>query len=259
MDELEEAIRCIDVKSTCACIPYAATKAAKGLVKEYLLAHQNFMLFLRSVPKSAKRQPTYHKHKASRPRNRFGSYRTLSLSVDELRLAEELWAFRSESAVWEAAGTEQMGRSSCLLVTYVDIETGLIRSSRGLPSGVLSSDFAEAFDTAWPAATLIQLQEAARIGGERLHMAYEFIGSTSIVVVSGACKTIPVELQIGMPEGRRLSPAFYIALASLARQCMGEMPGVGLDPPEEAIVAYHMMKDGTDAEQPDAAKCKDLV
>ena len=110
MRELEEAVRRIDVKSTCAGIPYVATKVAQGAIKEYLLAHQNFMLFLRVVPSSAKRQPTYHKHKAHRPRRRFASYRTLSLSADELRLAEELWASRSEAAIWAAACSEQMGR-----------------------------------------------------------------------------------------------------------------------------------------------------
>ena len=132
-------------------------------------------------------------------------------------MAEELWALVSEAAVWEAAGCEQMGRSSCLLVTYVDIEAGIIRSSHGLPSGVLSSDFAEAFDTAWPATMLLQLHETAGISGEQLHLACEVMMGTTVVVVRDSHRTDAVKLAAEMPEVRRLSPAFYIALASLAK------------------------------------------
>ena len=89
VDELDAALLRVDVSGRCAGIPYAAMKRASGGTREFLLAHQNAMLFFRAIPATAKRQPTYHKHKPSRPRRSFSSYRTLSLSVDELRLAEE--------------------------------------------------------------------------------------------------------------------------------------------------------------------------
>ena len=208
LEDLEAALRRVQVSSQTAGIPYAAMKQASGGVRFFLLAHQNAMLFFHAVPSYAKCHPTYHKHKPKRTGRFFSSYRTLSLSVDELRLAEVLWALDEEEKIWQSAGGEQMGRSSCMLVTFVDLETALIRTGQGLPVGALSSDFAEAFDTAWPAATILQLHEHARIRGEKLHMASEFIKDTTVYVVKGSQRTEPVELVVGMPEGRRLSPAF---------------------------------------------------
>ena len=90
-------------------------------------------------------------------------------------------------------------------------------------------------------------------------MAYRFIAGTRILVVSQAHKTVPVELMLGMPEGRRLSPAFYIARGSTARRCMKAPMGIGLDPSGEPVAAFHTAKDGTDAQLLDSAECEHLM
>ena len=78
----------------------------------------------------------------------------------------------------------------------------------------------------------MQLHEVAGLSGEMLHMAFRFIQDTQVYVVKGKQRTNAVTLDIGMPEGRRLSPAFYIALAAIARQCVGQaVSGLGRDPP----------------------------
>ena len=90
-------------------------------------------------------------------------------------------------------------------------------------------------------------------------MAHEFVQGTTLEVIQMSKKAATVKLMAAMPEGRRLSPAFLVALASIAGQCVGNLPGVGLDPLEAAILACHLSKDGSDEHQPEIAECWELL
>ena len=130
-------------------------------MRRLALANQNMSKFLRVIPGSWKTHPIYHELKPLKTPNVYKSYRTMGLSTLELRIAEELWTQEAEPLLRTAAGEEQMARDGAQLITYINVETGLIRSELDLPAAVMGTDLAEAFGTSHPATITVAMHEVA--------------------------------------------------------------------------------------------------
>ena len=186
-----------------------------------LLCVQNFARFLMVIPCRWKDQPTFHKRKQGKPQQKYPSYRTLSTNTVELRVAEELWALHHEQALWLSAGDSQLGRGDSLIAVLLGVETRLIRADLGLPIAEAFTDLAEAFDTIHAPAVILGISEGAGLTGEDLVLAAQMLHGSQVRVISGEAQAAPVPLVDGMPEGRRLAPAFFVAAARAFRAAAG--------------------------------------
>ncbi|CAK0820418.1 unnamed protein product, partial [Prorocentrum cordatum] len=120
----------------------------------------------------------------------------------------------------------QLGGGDSLIAAAMGLEVRLIRVVLGLPLGELFTDLAEAFDTVHPPALILSLADGAGLTGEDLMPAAGMVQGSAVHVVSRAAQSHPVHLEVGMPEGRRLAPAFFFCTA----QCFSKA----------AVLAYHM-------------------
>ncbi|CAK0798045.1 unnamed protein product [Prorocentrum cordatum] len=97
--------------------------------------------------------------------------------------------------------------------------------------------------------------------GEDLTTAATMVHDWSIGVTSGHVTPAPVPLTTGMPEGRRLALVFFACSArrfSIATAAVHL--GVGLDPPEEDMRAFHWCRRGTgDAAEPCRAAAEEAA
>ena len=79
------------------------------------------------------------------------------------------------------------------------------------------------------------------------------VHGSSLAVQSSGRRSTPVQLSCGAALGRRLSPAFFAATGRLfADAVRSDHVGIGLDPPREGVIAYHLAKSGTDSDMPKA-------
>ena len=84
-------------------------------------------------------------------------------------------------------------------------------------------------------------------------------GGAKVIVVHKSLRSTPIALTVGMAEGTRLSSAFFVAGArSLAQALNKEPAGVGLDLPENAVIAYHLTR-APESSKPDVARVKQIV
>jgi hypothetical protein len=159
----------------------------------------------------------------------------------------------------EAAGPTQSCRGDSFFVVFLEIEAGLIRMELSLPDVTAYTDLAAAHDTAWPEKTTVALHDVGQIHGEELVMAHQLQHGTEVSVVDGDDRSRWVSLT-GLPEGRRNASTFFAILASaFPRSLADRYVGVGLNPPEDAVIAYHMTKEGTTGACPDLAWCRQTV
>ncbi|CAK0906661.1 unnamed protein product [Prorocentrum cordatum] len=155
----------------------------------------------------------------------YSSYRTLSTNTVELRLAEELVALLRKDSIWAVAR-----------------QVRLIRADLGLPLGELFTDLAGTFDTGHPPALILSFADGAGLTREDLMLAAGMVQGSAVHVVPRAAQSHPVHLEVGMPEGRRLAPAFFVCTAQCFSKVLDPLryAGVGLNPFEAAVLAYHM-------------------
>ncbi|CAK0887525.1 unnamed protein product, partial [Prorocentrum cordatum] len=227
-EDLRDACDRIKVGKASAGLPYACLKEMPQGQGGLLLCVQNFARFLMVIPGRWKDQPTFHKRKHGKPQQQYPSYRTLSTNTVELRVTEELWALHHEHALWLSAGDCQLGRGESLIAVLLGVETRLIRADLGLPIAEAFTDLAEAFDTIHAPAVILGISEGAGLTGEDLVLAAQMLHGSQVRVVSGEAQAAPVALTDGMPEGRRLAPAFFVAAARAFRAAAGpDCGGVG--------------------------------
>jgi hypothetical protein len=258
--DLQAVLGKLPVDKKCQQFPYAAAKCCPPGCQLLLLAVQNISKFLCVVSERWKRQPMYHSHKPGRSRTTFSGYRTLALNGLELRISEELWAATNEALVWEATGQAQLGRYDCMFATMLNIESTLIRVELALPVGTIYTDNTEAFDTVWPVQVTVQLSAAVGLPPEEVLLANDMLQGTAVQIVSKGKASDAVQPTAGVPEGRRLAPVKFVAVAALFRTLPGaEHIQLGLDPPLGAICAYHRTKDGSDRHLPELPLCQKLL
>ena len=259
-ENLDDVLRFLNVRRCNSGVPYAAVTEAGPEHRGLLLAIQNMCRFCRVLPRPWSEQPTYHALKPGKPAQVIRSFRTLSSEELELRLAECLWALHHEEALWQLAGPCQFGRSDPRLAVLADVETSMIRDRLGLPLGVLHEDQVDAFTTTWTPYFLTRPEVRRLLGVEGLAMAQALLSEVVYVVVKEGMRAKPVCVRHTLPEGRRLSPAFFVAQAAAhAERQHHEPAGVGVDPPEEAVAAYQMVADGTLEVRPDKDACARLL
>ena len=257
--ELAKSTMNIDPTKECFGIPYAAVRADVPGHREALLQEQDMYRRLMVIPLWLKRQPVHGKRKTGKDKQLQASYRQLALSCAQLRTAEELWATRSEEILWLAVGPTQHCRSDSLLAVLIDIDASLVRMDLGLPEAVLATDLEEAHDTAWPEQMIVSMAEVAQITGEDLVLASELLVGTSIFIATPTDRSRPVPLT-GLPEGRRLATSFFAILATaFPRRLAGRHIGVGLNPPPEGVLWYHMTATGATNIEPDVHECRDMA
>ena len=254
--EYRAAVAHINPRKQCAGIPYAAVAEMPPGTEELERVGQDLGRNYLHVPRVLKRQPVHCHHKPGRPRQLQSSYRDIAQSKAQLRITEELWAGRSEEMVMDAVGPTQFCRGDSLFVVFLEIEAGLIRAEQGLPDVTAYTDLAEAHDTAWPEQTTVALHDIGQIRGEELVMAHEMRHGTEVAVIARDDRSRWVALT-GMPEGRRNASTLFAILASIFPRALADKyVGCGLDPPDHAITAYHMTKDGSTDQRPDVAWCR---
>ena len=148
-----------------------------------------------------------------------------------------------EEMLWAAAGEEQLGRGDSLIAGVMGLDVRRIRYEQGLPLGELFTGLAEAFDTAHIASVVLAAHEDAGIVGEDLVAAASMVEGSMVKVVSTHAQARPVELGNGMPEGRRLAPAFFACSARRFSRVLEEecFLGVGLNPREEAVFSLALI------------------
>jgi hypothetical protein len=100
------------------------------------------------------------------------------------------------------------------------------------------------------------MHDVGQIDGEELVMGYELLDGTEVSVTTSDDRSRWVPLS-GLPEGRRNSNCFFAILASAFPEALRDRHvGVGLDPPEHGVVAYHLFWNGTTGQRPDVATCR---
>ena len=89
--------------------------------------------------------------------------------------------------------------------------------------------------------TTLQLANSGCVAPADVCLAHDMMIGTEVFVVSDERESLPARLSVGMAEGRRLSPAFFSALAAHFRGdgCDDQL-AVGLNPPEEAALRFSL-------------------
>jgi len=254
MDELQDGLANIKASRAAAGLPYAAAVGSSLGVLELLLAAMNAMKLFMVVPAVLKCAPVYHTRKRGRDPLQYSSHRTLSPNNTELRVLEELWASRDIDALWAAAGPTQMGRTNPLYILLIDVDTTLTRIAQGLPTGAMDLDLEEAFGTMPHPQPLFELLSAgSAVPKEDMALVYQMLDGSAAVVQRKDVQVEPVRHQVGIPEGRKLGPGLYVAgAAGLSKVDAAAGSGVGLDPPDAAVIEYHVHSDGSDGGRPNA-------
>ena len=255
--DLELAVRSIDSSKSALGLPRAAINSMCEGSAALQLACQNRSRFFMIVPSFLKSGRVFHVHKKGKPCLLLSSYRTIVLSSPDLSIAEALWGARCTDDLWAAAGETQFGRRDALLVSVVELDASRIRQFQGLPDGVLYTDEKDAFTTTWPEHVVCQLHDVVGLAGEDLALSWSFLQDSTVSVAGKYARSCNTRLRMGMPEGRLLSPAFFVVAAASLQKASQHMPCLqGLDPPEEAVVAYLQHKDLSDAVLPDMQTCR---
>ena len=243
-ESLERACGCIDVRAECRGLPYAALLAEAPHMRALVLALHSFAFMLGMVPRLWTTQDLYHARKPKRDPQAFSSYRILGLNSAQGRLLEELW-MQSEPHLWQHVGALQEGRSESLIVVASDLAASSLRKSLRLPFGLVFTDRREAFDTQWRTPILENLQQVISCPASWL-IADELLQSTRMSIVKGGSRSACFSIGVGTIEGRKLSPLqFCIAQANLGKLADARMTGIGLNPPMEAVSAFHAFADGS--------------
>ena len=129
----------------------------------------------------------------------------------ECRVFEELWALEAMDELKVAAGELQGGFGDSMVENATSMNTHGIRKSLQLPSGDIFVDRREAFDRKTREEILMAIAEAKNISPRLWLMARAAIqGSTLRVVFRGQLSTT-ISPQVGVQEGRKLSPDLYCA------------------------------------------------
>ena len=244
----QEAKRNIKNSASCLGIPYAAILAESLPVIEALLATCSMSKRFGVVPALWLQQVAYHQGKPHKSRLSFDGFRELALQPLEARLLEELWALCAANKVKAAWGPLQDGGGDPLVAAALDFEVHAIRSDLQLPSGDLFTDKMEAFDRQWQAEALVILGTRAMISGGDYLMACDMLTRNALRVTSRGQLSRAINPPVGMGEGKKLSPLEYCLVAASEAEEIDEAPGIGigLNPPPEAVAAYHKSADNTD-------------
>ena len=259
-DEMDGADEKLGYTSCTADLPLASLGRGYGGHRCLRKAINNLCRFFGVLPPEWSEQPTYHKRKPGKPAHRLSSYRELSLCRVELRSCEQLWGARNSDPLWQHAGPTQLGRTDRLFVVFLEVEVGRIRLELQLPDGVFYGDSASAFDTIPPENIVVRMASRVGLVGEDLAIGDELLASPSLSVVSRDRRAQPVRPEVGFPEGRGTGPALYACGAAEYADCMQrDAAGVGLDPPETMVTAYHSTKDGLDNVEPDNKLAHELA
>ena len=81
-----------------------------------------------------------------------------------------------------------------------------------------------------------------------------------MVVCTRQNRLEPVDPGVGVPEGRVTSPmGFSIAASGIPEALQRACIGLGVDPPMDAVIAFHQTKDGTDTCSPQIERCRELA
>ena len=258
--DLELALKALDFGKSSMGIPRSALQDLSVGSAALQLACQNRARFFMRVPCLLKMGRVFHIHKRGKPRLQLSSYRTIVLSSPDLSLAEALWAAQCVEDLWAVAGEEQFGKRDAMMVCAMDVDASRIREFLGLPNGTLFTDERDAFTTTWPQDVVCKLHDLVGLGGEDLVLGWSFLQDATVSVSGKHARSLDVHLELGMPEGRLLSPAFFVVGAASLRASVADTPCVlGLDPPEEAIQAYLSSKDSSDSCFPDLILCRHLA
>ena len=256
---LDRADAKIGTSSHTADLPLASLGNGYGGHRSLRKSVNNLCRFFGVLPPEWSEQPTYHKLKPGKPKGKLSSYRELTLCRVELRSGEQLWSGRNSEALWQHAGGTQYGRTDTLFVVYLEIETGRIRMEQGLPDGVFYGDAKEAFDTI-PAENIVARMQRIGIQGEDLALGEELLARPWLTVVTGDRYAEAVQPETGVPQGRGTGPPLYACGATEYADCMqNDHQGVGLDPPDEMVQAFHSTKDGSDEMAPDDQLAQELA
>lgn len=136
------------------------------------------------------------------------------------------------------------------------MDSTLIRISLDLPLATLHVDLEEAHDTVLCEGYVCKAHHDAAISSEELGIGAALVCHSSVQVHLGPCKSRAVRLGIGFPEGRRLAAVTFASAAAGLPAAVGQVsPGVGLDPPEDAVIAYRLAADGSNLAPPLARQC----
>ena len=92
-------------------------------------------------------------------------------------------------------------------------------------------DLEEAFDTVWQPDIICRAHEIPNLSCEDLGLVSAMLAENQVSVRTIAFQSEAVPCHVGVPEGRKLSPAFFVAAASVFSKVASEdIIGVGLDP-----------------------------
>ena len=194
-------------------IPVAAAACRAPDMHILVLSIQNTIRFHMVMPRAWSISPTYHSHKPGRERRAYEGYRTLSFGSIDLRVAEGLWAERNLEQIWLMAGCTQLGGTDSLFVVLIDIDAMLTREDLGLPCGSFDVDLEEAFDTVWQPDIICPAHEIPNLSCEDLGLVGAMLAENQVSVRTVAFQSEAVPCHD--PEGRKLSPAFFVAAVSV--------------------------------------------
>ena len=243
-DDFFAACKAIDSHAECRGLPYAALLSENSDQRHFLWQLHRLALKLGMSAKLWTTQDLYHVLKPSRNPQALSSFRILGLNAAQGRLQEEIWA-QLQPKLWMHTGSFQEGRSECLMVVASDLCVIQMRSALGLPSSMVLVDRQEAFDSQWRPSMLLPL---AKLVPPRLWCVMdELHKNTSMSIVSGCNRSSPFTTKVGVVQGRKLSPlAFCIGQSALESAANEALAGLGMNPPIEAVVAFHANKDGSE-------------
>jgi len=246
---LSNACKGIDPSAECCGLPYVALLVSNPAHVSWVHSLDSLMHTFAVSPLVWTKQSLYHSLKPGRPPNSFMSYRVLGLNTAQGRLQEELF-IQFEPDLWRHTGKLQEGRQGCLIVVAADLCIASMRLELGLPFGLCLNDRKEAFDTQWRSGMLINL--ASGVSCPRSWcLADELLRTTSMSVVKCGARSRSFSSQVGVVQGRKLSPLeFCIGQQNLEQHAAQNMVGIGIDPPASAVEAYHRHKDGHSADEP---------
>eukprot|EP00435_Cladocopium_sp_Y103_P075802 s164_g65.t1 len=243
-DIMQEALSNLDVSAECRGLPYAALVAKSPSHLEWICLMHKLAFSLGISCGLWTKQDLYHSLKPGRAPQLFGSYRVIGLNSAHGRLQEEL-IYAQQAGLWSGTGAFQEGKSQCLIVVAADLCIAALRFAQRLPFGICFCDRKEAFDTQWRASMMVRLADC--VSEPRWWcIADDLLDTTFMSVVQGRHRSTWFSSNTGVVEGRKLSPVeFCIGQAVLEEYALVQLWGLGLDPPAEAVAAYHMHKDGS--------------
>jgi len=197
-----------------------------------------------------------HHGKPGKPHNRYEGFRELTRSFVEGRVLEELLGCRILEPLVEAAGIYQDGMGDATVANAASLDVHLCRKAQGLPSGDLCTDKLEAFDRKQMEPTMQDIATATSIHGIHLLLLAEAIQQGAMRICHEFLLSEPLKKQVGLIQGRILSPATYCASSASAATLVNSTRGVGvgLNPTQSAVEAFLASKTEMEAEAPDLAE-----